>query len=132
MKKATIFTLDEFDELIKKEYNKTYYSFQQQDGCKDRGIEFFTVPINDPDDLDYLSMIEADAKNNKLSEHCGVKFEEWLSRDKDFKWFTDENEQYRNELLWERNFYPHPEIIFNDLYKRNIIEAGTYGVYINW
>src|SRR5574343_1183830 len=104
MKNVNIFQLNEFDELIKKEYNKKYYSFQQQDGCKDRGIEYFTIPINDPEDLDNLSMIEDDVKNNRLSVYRGVKFEEWLLKDKDFKWFIGKEREYENALLWERNF----------------------------
>lgn len=36
--------VDDWDDLVRKTYGKIY-CFQQQDGCKDRGVENISVPI---------------------------------------------------------------------------------------
>lgn len=41
-----MFEVDEWDNLVSSTYGRVY-NFQQQNGCKDRGIYYFTVPIED-------------------------------------------------------------------------------------
>ena len=41
--KQNMVDVSDWDDLVEKTYGRTY-SFQQQDGCKDRGIHPITVP----------------------------------------------------------------------------------------
>lgn len=128
--KKTI-SVREWDELVKKTYGKPY-SFQQQDGCKDRGTEYVNVPSDD-DDYDNDTLPEI-VNHNKM----GVSFKAWLERDptkpldgggKPEKADTD---QWSINLWWERNFYPAVGIIANDLHKRGLLEAGEFYIDIDW
>lgn len=116
----------DFDKLVSETYNKKY-SFQQQDGCKDRGIECITVPLEHPWDFENTQI---PFKVN--GEKMGVSFETWLNTSMEdtskhfpeYKWY--------NELFWERNFYPHVDMIINDLYEKGLIEEGEYQILIDW
>jgi len=113
----------EFDKLVTETYGKPY-NFQQQDDCKDRGFEQFTVPCeaddyeNDtiPEDVDHPEM--------------GVSFKAWLERDPKQS-LADDDDRYI-VMWWERNFYPTLDMIVNDLYKKGLIEAGEYAINIDW
>jgi len=43
--------VQEFDGLVRETYKRPY-SFQQQDGCKGRGIQNFTVPTEEAYDFE--------------------------------------------------------------------------------
>jgi hypothetical protein len=111
---ATVKLIDvaDWDNFVKEIYGKPY-SFQQQGGCKERGIESFILP----DDFcwDYESP-------NIPFGGMGVSFEAWLNTPV---------ETYE-EMFWERNFYPCHLMIANDLYDRGILEAGEYVINIDW
>ena len=92
----------DLDNLVQKTYNKKY-CFQQQDGCKSRGREYFTVS-----DTVY---------HDKLPS-----LEEWLNTP------NDKYDSYR----WERNFYPDPQEVLNDLHKKGLLEEGNYTIDIDW
>jgi hypothetical protein len=116
--------VDDWDDLVESTYNKIY-SFQQQDECKDRGIE--TISTEDE---------EEDFENTEIpfevnGEEMGVSFETWLntSPEDTKKYFEFE---YENKLFWERNFYPHVSMIIKDLYKKGLIEKGEYDINIDW
>jgi hypothetical protein len=117
----------DWDDLVQKTYNKTY-CFQQQDGCKERGVETIHVPVENPEDYE---AIEIPFKVN--GSKMGVSFETWLKTspedtvkefNRDYKW--------ENDLFWERNFYPRVDMIVNDLYSKGLIEAGKYVINIDW
>jgi len=128
MKNVKVIGVFEFDKLVTETYNRTY-SFQQQDGCKERGIEYFKVP-------DYAD----DFTNDTVPEivngpEMGVSFKAWLERDP--KQFLNDNEKSYDkegdlELWWERNFYPDTQMVLNDLYEKGLLEAGDYGIDIDW
>ncbi len=121
-----IIDVQDWDDLVRETYNKPY-SFQQQDGCKGRGIVYFDVPESE---YDYSndSIVE---KVNGPEE--GVSFKAWLARDpkeplKDKK----ESSKWDLDLFWDRNFYPHVSMIINDMHKKGLIEKGEFSIEIDW
>lgn len=126
IKKANqIIDVSDWDELVTKTYGKPY-SFQQQDGCKDRGIEWIDTTPDEDDDYENDSIPEV-----VNGENMGVSFKAWLERDSKQ---PIENQKYdwQLELFWERNFYPHANMIAEDLCKKGLLEKGVYQIYINW
>lgn len=120
-------SLQDWNELIENTYGKPY-NFQQQDGCKPRGIE--TIETN--------SKWAEDFENTEIpfeinGEEMGVSLETWLntSPEDTAKHFNPEFE-WENELFWERNFYPEPNILATDLCKRGLLEKGEYQIKIDW
>jgi len=124
-KTVTIVDVSEWDRLIEDTYGKPY-SFQQQDGCKGRGLVNFDVPSN-----------EYDYKNDSIIEKVngpeeGVSFKAWLDRDPTAK-MKDEHDGTRwLDLFWGRNFYPHVSMIINDLYDKQLLEKGKFSIDIDW
>jgi hypothetical protein len=104
------------------------YSFQQQDECKGRGIETIYVPVDEPEDFENT---EIPFKIN--GSEMGVSFETWLktSPEDTAKQFNRDH-KWENSLFWDRNFYPHVDMIINDLYSKGLIEAGEYDIKIDW
>lgn len=69
--------VQDWDKLVRNTYGKLY-SFQQQDGCKGRGIE---VVNTHPDwNQDYENDTIPEVING---EEMGVSFKAWLERDPD-------------------------------------------------
>lgn len=139
--------LQDWDNLVQKTYGKPY-SFQQQEGCKSRGIE--NIETNPDWDYDYENESIPEVING---EEMGVKFEVWLARDPNallnpsdeeladcgYYWGKTEkekmewkNDNYNKRLFWGRNFYPHPNMIANDLCKKGLLEEGEYQIEIDW
>lgn len=128
-KTKKIIDCSDWDKLVTDTYKKPY-RFQQQDGCQSRGMVNITIP----DDNKY----EEEEMNNSIpfeinGDEMGVKFEVWLNTSPDdtekefnpqFKW--------KNEMFWDRNFYPHLQSVANDLHERGLIEAGNYVINIDW
>lgn len=117
----------DWDDLVTNTYRRPY-SFQQQDGCKERQSVGITVPLEDPEDY----------KNDSLPEEVnhskrGVSFKAWLERDPKQK-LSNPKDQYdfSLELWWDRNFYPHVDMIINDLHSKGLLEAGEYEIKIDW
>ena len=117
----------DLDALVLETYGKPY-CFQQQDGCKPRGIEYISIPVKNPYDF----------KNNSLpfkinGDYMGVSFETWLNTTPE-----EINDKYpedyrgQNDLWWERNFYPNIDMIVNDLYNKGLIKEGEYLIEIDW
>ncbi len=64
-------------------------------------------------------------------QEMGVSFETWKNTPRDA--FLEElKDEWRSDLFWERNFYPHFSMIVKDLYERGILEEGEYGIDIDW
>ena len=117
-----------WDTFVEKTYGRPY-SFQQQDGCKDRQRARITIPT---EAFDYENDEVPEVVNHPKR---GVSFEAWLSRDPAQPLNTEdewERGTFALHLWWERNFYPHVEMIANDLYDRGLIEAGNYVIDIDW
>lgn len=117
-------SVDDWDNLVMETYGKQY-SFQQQDGCKDRGVEYITVPCK-PEDYENDTIPEV-----VNCEEEGVSFKAWLERDPEQP-LLDRNDSFGLGLWWDRNFYPHVSMIINDLYSKGLIEAGEYEIKIDW
>lgn len=117
--------VQDWDDLIEKTYGKIY-SFQQQDGCKDRGIETISVPDKWGEDYK-VDLLPFEVNGIRR----GVSFQSWLntSPEETAKQFRYD---WENRLFWDRNFYPHVSMIINDLHSRGILEAGEYDIKIDW
>lgn len=149
MKIKTIKQIDveDWDDLVQKTYGKPY-SFQQQEGCRDRGIEVISTHSDWAEDFANDTIPEV-----INGEKMGVSLKAWLARDPNaplnpskkelaecnyYKGNTEEEEREWKEdkthilMFWERNFYPEPNILAADLCKRGLLEAGEYQIYIDW
>jgi hypothetical protein len=117
----------DLDRLIRETYGKPYM-FQQQDGCKSRGVDYITIPVREPDYYENTSL-EFEINGDEM----GVSFDTWLNTTvEEINELHPESYKGQNDLWWERNFYPHIETIVNDLYERGLIEAGEYMINIDW
>lgn len=121
----SIIEVSDWDKLVSETYGRTY-SFQQQDDCKSRGIEYLTVPCEHPEDYENDSLPE-----EVNGEEMGVSFAAWLARDPK-EWANPNAPSYEIDMFWERNFYPHVEMIVNDLHAKGLLPAGEYGINIDW
>lgn len=101
------------------------YSFQQQDGCKDRDLVAITVP-EECDDFENDTVPEI-----VNGDEMGVSFKAWLARDPKTP-LRDRDDTFGLVLWWERNFYPDVQMVANDLYEKGLIEAGDYLINIDW
>lgn len=148
IKDIKMIDVNDWDNLVKETYKKPY-SFQQQDGCKERGIVRFSVPDNSYDEEQHDSIVEV----INHEEQMGVKFKTWLERDpnqplnctekeaKDSGYYwgktKEELEEWQKDkthlnLFYERNFYPEFQTIANDLHSKGLIEEGEYYINIDW
>lgn len=123
-----VIDVNDFDDLVQKTYGKPY-SFQQQDGCKERQIVHISVPSK---------YIEDDQMHDSIPETVngnvrGVKFKVWLDRDPKTQLKNDKcTDDWYINLFWERIFYPDVNTLINDLYAKGLIEAGEYSIDIDW
>lgn len=125
-KNQRVVEVQDWDDLVKSIYGRTY-SYQQQDGCRDRGIVYITVPSKYADESQMNNSIPEVVNGSKR----GVKFATWLSRDPNT---PIANQQYDWELrlFWQRSFYPDLDMVINDLHEKGLIEAGDYIINIDW
>lgn len=122
-----VISVGDWDSLVTEIYNRPY-SFQQQDGCKERGREYINATANVAEVYDY--------ENKKLPEivnsnEMGVSFESWLARDPS-KQLDEQKYDFELGLWWTRNFYPTVESVAHDLVKRGLLEEGKYVIDIDW
>lgn len=123
--KKKMIDVDDWDQLVITTYSRPY-SFQQQCGCRDRGVEYFEVPSQ------FLEDYEEDIIPEKIDSYeRGVSFASWLARDPQ-EWNGDPNDVDYLDMFWERNFYPSLYVLANDLYKKGLLPAGKYGINIDW
>lgn len=127
-KDKKIIDVDDWDNLVKETYGKPY-SFQQQNGCQDRGTVNITIPYLYTLDKEMNDSIPEIINGNKM----GVKFDIWLARNPEQR-LSDEDcqESWCIDIWWERNFYPDLQTIANDLHKKGLIESGEYSINIDW
>lgn len=123
-----IIQVDDFDALVQETYKRPY-NFQQQDGCKDRQTFYFDVPYEYVEDYPDNAIPEQ-VNGTKM----GVSFKAWLDRNPEQKLNTDDDweREYGIQIFWERNFYPSFGMVINDLHNKGLIEAGSYGIEIDW
>lgn len=132
-KTVKLISLQDWDDFVEEVYGKIY-SFQQQDGCKERGSYFFSVPDSWYDDFEKTEIPYE--VNGRI---MGVSFETWLntSPEDTKKYFDAPRDGYsmtdfHNELFWQRNFYPQVGMIINDLHSKGLLEEGDYMIDIDW
>ena len=89
----------DLDDLIRETYGKPY-CFQQQDGCKNRGIEYITVPVINPYDF------KNDSSSFKINgDEMGVSFDTWLKTTvKEVNKLHPEEYSGQNDLWWGKKF----------------------------
>jgi hypothetical protein len=127
IKTRTVKMIDvqEWDDLVQKTYGRPY-SFQQQEGCKERGTFNLTVPDQDNDE-DMADSVPEEVNG----EEMGVKFASWLARSPKKK-LKGQTASYQLDLWWERNFYPDVQAVANDLHAKGLLDAGNYVIDIDW
>jgi hypothetical protein len=122
-------TVQNWDQFVQETYGRPY-KFQQQEGCKDRGVYNFDVSKSSEEDEFY------DFQNDTVPEEVnhskmGVSFKAWLARDPK-QLISSDNSVCARDLWWYRNFYPSIEMVANDLCKKNLLEEGEYMIVIDW
>ncbi len=126
IRKENVVEVSDWDALVVKTYGRPY-SFQQQDGCKSRGIFRFSVP-----DDEKCEDFENDTVEEKVNgKEMGVSFKAWLERDPKKKLKGDRSSSSL-ELWWDRNFYPNFQMVANDLHSKGLLDAGEYTIDIDW
>lgn len=126
IKTVQMIDVSDFDTLVEETYGRPY-SFQQQDGCKARGTESFTVPSDYDDDF------ENDTVPEKVNaQDMGVSFNAWLARDPKKALPLEGTYAPSLSLWWGRNFYPSLQVVVNDLHKKGLIPTGSYTIDIDW
>ena len=126
-----VITVQDWDELVEATYGRPY-SFQQQDGCRDRGRVSLTVPDEEAESYDFQNDTVPEIVNH---EDRGVSFKAWLQRDPQQKLDANTNKwdsPSSLRLWWDRNHYPVIEMVANDLYRKGLIEAGEYSIDVDW
>lgn len=117
--------VDDWDHLVETTYGRPY-NFQQQDGCKERGIHKITVPSK------YATDFDTDTIPEEINgEEMGVSFAAWLARDPK-EWHGEPSDHYHVAMFWERNFYPDIDMVANDLHAKGLLPAGEYAINIDW
>jgi hypothetical protein len=120
-----VIDISDWDKLVSETYGRIY-SFQQQDGCRSRGVFRIEVPSNE--DADYERDMVPEVVNGP---EMGVSFAAWLARDPKMP-IKDQEYDFDLRLWWERNFYPHIQMVANDLHAKGLLEAGDYTLDIDW
>ena len=120
----TVIEVADWDSLVKETYGRPY-NFQQQDGCKHRGVFRLRIPAEAED---YEAQSVPEVVNGY---EMGVSFRAWLARDPELP-IGDEKTSYSRELWWERNFYPDVQMVANDLHTKGLVETGEYTINIDW
>lgn len=119
-----VIDVGDWDDLVRETYGKPY-SFQQQDGCKERQRYDLRIPDTT---YDYLNDTVPEEVNHF---EMGVSFKAWLERSPD-KPLEGASNLHSLTIWWERNFYPDVQMVANDLCEKGIIEAGEYVIDIDW
>lgn len=124
IKTEKVIDVSDWDDLVEKTYSRPY-SFQQQDGCKDRGVFRLTVP---DEAQEYERETVPEIVNH---EQMGVSFTAWLKRDPKAP-IAETSDGYVIRLWWIRNFYPEVQMVANDLHAKGLLEGGEYLINIDW
>ena len=126
---------NDWNKFITEVYGKPY-NFQQQDGCRSRGVYDFSLPFDFElydEEEDFLDFVDRTDFNKNQS--C-VKFSVWKDEKVKYKdpdktvFYQDEYEDER--LYWVRAFYPNLYTLLDDLYKKGLLEDGDYELVVSW
>ncbi len=124
IKTKNVIEVSDWDEMVSKTYGRPY-SYQQQDGCRDRGVVDIVVP-DEAQDYENDSVPE-------IVNHAemGVAFAAWLKRSPKAK-VGDASQGWSIKLWWQRNFYPDLQMVANDLHAKGLLKRGEYTINIDW
>lgn len=114
-----IITAQDWDSLVFETYGKPY-NFQQQDGCKPRGLYKVYAPEDYEED-------EIPVEIN--GEVMGASFKSWLDRSPEEKFFK---EDFYNTLFWNRNFYPDLGTLVEDLRNKGLCPKEDFRIEVDW
>lgn len=122
-----VIRVQDWDDLVKTAYGRPY-TLQQQDGCMERQRISIKVPCN-ADDYDNNTVPEV-----VNGDEMGVSFKSWVERDPNQPLnSTDEwTRKYGLSLWWDRNFYPHLDMVINDLHQKGLLPEGEYIIDVDW
>lgn len=128
IKVEKVIAVQDWDKFVSTTYGRPY-CFQQQDGCKERGMFRFKVPLKAND---YAN--DTMPEDNETVCIGGVSFSAWLKRDPKQPLERDicGKDQWAIDLWWERNFYPEFQMVANDLHAKGLLAAGEYVIDIDW
>ena len=132
IKYTTIKQIDIFDwdDLVKKVYNKPY-NLQQQNGCYDDGENIeIDIDLKNPCEDLYEEITNIPLKVD--GKEKGVSFNTWLETDPKTLGLSEWEYGYEKGLFWDRNFYPDVNYLAQDLCRRGYIEEGSYTIKIWW
>jgi len=122
-----VITESNWSDFVQKTYGRIY-KLQQQEGCRDRGNLYITVPTIDYLEYDYKNLTVPEEVNG---EEMGVSFAAWLERNPEAP-IKNQQRDFDRHLWWTRNFYPAIEVLTHDLHSRGLLEAGKYTIKIDW
>lgn len=126
--------VENWDSFIAEVYgNDKHYSFQQQNGCMERGIVEFDVDefieYEEAEDFDDANDTDIDYSLN--GETYAISLELWLTTkpENTRKYFKSD---FENDLFWTRHFYPSFDQLINDLRNKKLISDGKYCIIVDW
>lgn len=130
VEKKNFVSVQDWDNLVVNTYKRPY-SFQQQDGCKERGVHLLSIPDKYESGFDPFTNDTLPEESG--TDEMGVSFKAWLKRDPEqiLAKPGEENKIYLEDW-WLRNFYPDIQVVADDLYEKGLIEAGDYAIHIDW
>lgn len=109
----------DWDEFVEEVYGKIY-SFKAQPDKLFTKMQHITVPLEEVEEY----------KNTEITFEpfplrFGVRFETWKNTtpEETLKHFEFD---YDNDNFWAHGFFPHTQMIANDLYANGLLEAGEY------
>lgn len=114
---VTMVDCGDWDAFVMEVYGRPY-DYQQQDGCRSRGVMSFIASTGDI----FWGYDDATPEELMGNEYnMGVSLKSWLTADP-----TDRS------IKWDRHFYPEIEELAQDLCKRGLLPAGRYTMNIDW
>ena len=98
----------DFDNLVMETYGKSY-AIQQQEGCRDRGVIYISVPpLYDINVNEYPDTIEQAIDEDMY----GVRWEDWLAVNPNDERLGEED--WEREMALQRNVYPPMHDLINE------------------
>lgn len=127
IKQVNLIEESDFSKFVQETYGRPY-CFQQQDGCRSRGVFWITVPSKYAEQAE-KEMNDCDFEDT-VRDTSGVKFNIWLKQE--VRPDIYEPEIWNERKKWHRNFYPNIDTLLNDMHSKGLIEAGSYVINIDW
>ena len=118
----------EWDRFVKQVYDRPY-TFQQQDGCRQRGVSYFTATPGQYEFVEHMEPVPTGPIEG-IRSCFGVSLEEWVGRSPEAAF--DPDRPNRTGTYWERNYYPPIDELASDLCEKGLIAPGRYVLLVDW